>query len=130
MDTLTGLIERVYERVATPFALWRQRRHAAGVSLELLKLLRFVAQRNPGLRGRMLYRRIVMLRLHADQATADRLLECAEESFASWPTPRDLKFADVVHWLAIEEFLAAHPGVRWTQAQIGRVVARRIPRQL
>jgi hypothetical protein len=125
-----NLLERTLGPLAKPITAWRQSRHAKAVSHELLNLHRFVAERHPNLRGRPLYRQIVMLRSRADMATADRLLRCAEESFAAWPTQRDLKFADVVHYLAIEEFLAAHPETSWTQTHMGRIVTARIPRRL
>jgi hypothetical protein len=58
------------------------------------------------------------------------MLRRAQHSFAAWPTQRDLRFADVVHYLAIEEFLAAHPEADWTQVHMGRIVTARVPRQL
>jgi hypothetical protein len=125
-----NLLERTLGPLAKPFTIWRQSRHAKAVSHELLKLHRSVAERHPNLRGPTLYRQIVMVRSRADMATADRLLKRAEESFAAWPTQRDLRFADVVHYLAIEEFLAAHPETNWTQTHMGRIVTTRIPRRL
>jgi len=83
--------------LATQIALWRQRRHAAAVSRELLKLHSCVAERHPDLNGLALYRQIVMVRAGADPASADRMLTRAEQSFAAWPSQRDLTFADVVH---------------------------------
>ena len=112
------------------FALWRQRRHAAVVSRELLKLHSRIAARYPDLKGRALYRQIVMVRSSTDLASADRMLMRAEQSFAAWPAQRDLTFADVVHYLAVEEFFASHGEAHWTQAHMGRMVAARIPNGL
>ena len=125
-----NLLERSLGPLAKPITIWRQSRHARAVSHELLELHRSVTHRHPYLRGRTLYRQIVMARSRADTATADRLLRRAEESFATWPTQRDLKFADVVHYLAIEEFLAGHPETDWTEVHMGRIVTSRIPRNL
>jgi YHS domain-containing protein len=125
-----GLLEQVRGLLATPLALWRQSRHAAAVSRQLLKLHSFVAERHPDLKGRALYRQIVMVRSGADIVSADRMLNRAEQSFAQWPAQRDLRFADVVHYLAVEEFLAAHGETHWTHAHMGRVVAARIPSKL
>jgi len=125
-----NFIERNLGPLAKPITIWRQSRHAKSVSHELLELHRSVAERHPNLRGRPLYRQIVMTRSRADTATADRTLRRAEESFAAWPTERDLKFADVVHYLAIEEFLTAHPEMEWTEVHMGRIVTARIPRHL
>ena len=58
------------------------------------------------------------------------MLTRAEQSFAAWPSQRDLTFADVVHYLAVEEFFASHGEAHWTQAHMGRMVAARIPNGL
>ncbi len=58
------------------------------------------------------------------------MLRRAEESFAAWPARGDLKSPDFVHYLAIEEFLAAHPEPAWTEVDMGRIVTARIPRNL
>ena len=82
-----------------------------------------VLRRHPTLRGRALYQRIAMERLQSDAATADRLLLQADESFASWPTPREINFGDVVHMIAIREFHAEHGKAHWIIADMGRIVA-------
>ncbi len=107
-----------------------ERRHAGAVSRQLLKLHSFVAERHPDLKGRALYRQIVMVRSGADIASAERMLNRAEQSFAQWPAQRELTFADVVHCLAVEEFFAAHGETHWTHADMGRVVAANIPNEL
>jgi hypothetical protein len=125
-----SVLEYARGLLATSLTLWRQSRHAATVSRQLLKLHSFVAARHPDLKGRALYRQIVMVRSGADIASAERMLNRAEQSFAQWPAQRDLRFADVVHCLAVEEFFAAHGETHWTHAHMGRVVEARIPREL
>ena len=109
---------------------WRERRFARRVSRELLKLYRIVSAAQPDLRGRDLYRRIIIARSQADPAAADTLIDQAEESFASWPVPREVKFCDVVHFVVVSEFLASHGNSRWIHANVGREVASEIPDNL
>jgi hypothetical protein len=109
---------------------WRERRFARRVSRELLKLYRVISASQPGLRGKDLYRRIVMARSRFDAESADTLINQAEESFAAWPVPRELKFCDVVHFIAVSEFLASHGNSPWIHANVGRVVASQIPHNL
>ena len=109
---------------------WRERRFARQVSRELLKLYGIVAASHPKLRGRDLYRKIVIARTRSDEASAEALLDQAEESFAAWPTRRDLKFVDVVHFVAVSEFLASHGNSPWIYANMGREVESQIPGNL
>jgi hypothetical protein len=110
--------------------LGAEARFATRVSDDLLALHRAVVTRHPGLRGRDLYRKIVIARTQTDPASAEVLLDQAEESFAAWPAERPLRFSDVVHAIAISEFLASHDGASWIRANMGRVIQARIPRDL
>jgi YHS domain-containing protein len=109
---------------------WRERRFARSVSRELLKLYRIVSAAQPGLRGRDLYRRIIIARSRADPDAADALIDQAEESFAAWPVRRAVKFCDVVHFVVVSEFLASHGNSAWIHANVGREVASEIPDDL
>jgi hypothetical protein len=109
---------------------WRERRFARRVSRELLKLYRTVAAGHPGLKGRDLYRKIVALRLHGDPASAEALIDQAEESFAAWPVARAVKFCDVVHFIVVSEFLASRGSSPWIHVNIGSEVASQIPHDL
>jgi hypothetical protein len=112
------------------FFAWREKRFAARTCKELLKLHRRVSARNPLLTGDALYRQIVAARNGGDFAAAEAVLKGAEQSFAAWPAERRLKFSDVVHFLAVSEFLASHGGGRWIHADLKRIVAARIPHNL
>jgi YHS domain-containing protein len=109
---------------------WRERRFARRVSRELLKLYRIVSAAQPDLRGRDLYRRIIIARSRADPAAADMLIDQAEESFAAWPVAREVKFGDVVHFVVVSEYLASHGTSPWIQGNVGREVASEIPDHL
>jgi hypothetical protein len=65
-----------------------------------------------------------------DPESAEALLERAEESFAAWPARRTLRFRDVVHLIAVSEFLASHGDSSWIQTNMGREVASQIPANL
>ena len=112
------------------FLAWREQRFVARVSRELLKLHSVVSSRQPELKGRDLYRQILVDRMGDDATGIETILQGAELTFTQWPVSRELKFADVVHYLAASEFLATHPGSRWIHADMKQIVASRIPRDL
>lgn len=109
---------------------WREKRFAVRICKELLRLYRIVSAREPLLSGRPLYHEIVAAFNGGDHAHAAAVLTSAEQSFAIWPVERPLRFADVVHYLAVSEFLANHKGGRWIHASIKRIVAARVPHVL
>jgi transposase len=116
----------------TLFVGWQERQHATRTSRELLKLHRSIAAQHPGMRKEELYRRIVSARLGGGSlAAADAILDRATESFATWPAERPLTFRDVVHYLAVSDYLASHSDIAsWTQENLGRVVAKLVPEDL
>lgn len=109
---------------------WRELRDAARASRELLATYRRIVARFPGLGDREHYRILIMSRTGCDASTADGILEDASESFAQWPVRRDITLCDVVHYLSVAEFLAAHSGEHWMHADIRHVVADCIPEDL
>jgi YHS domain-containing protein len=109
---------------------WRERRFARRVSRELLKLHRSISASHPELRGRDLYRTIVMARTRGDAESAEALIDQAEESFANWPVHRALRFGDVVHFIAVSEFLGVHGNSPWVHSNVGHEVSSEIPDNL
>jgi len=106
------------------FLGWRERHHAAKISRQLLRLYEKVAAAYPRLGRQELYHRIVMVRLDADPSEAYEVLDRAAESFAMWPVERDLIFRDVVHYLAVSDYLGPDDELAaWTRENLGRVVA-------
>jgi transposase-like protein len=117
--------------LAPLFSGWQEKHHAARTSRELLKLHQKVAAAHPGLEKQQLYRLIVMARGGSTPAAADEVLARAAESFAVWPVPRPLTFRDLVHYLAVSEYLASHHEAGdWTRENLGRVVASLVPDNL
>jgi hypothetical protein len=109
---------------------WRERRFASACCRDLLKLHQALLAREPGLAGTALYRQLVMTRSGGDAGAADQLLQRAEESFANWPVTRALGLRDLVHYIAVSEYLATHGGSPWMHANIKRVVDAAIPSRL
>jgi hypothetical protein len=107
---------------------WRERRYATRISQELLSLYRIVAARHAGLPRREIYRKVVMART-GDPDEARTILSWAKQSFASWPSERELTFIDVVHYLAVSEYLATSGRIS-TRVNMGRLIAGLIPEDL
>jgi len=107
----------------------RESRHVAAITRELLKLHRIVSAGDPGLARRDIYRKVVMARTGADPDEADSLLRRAEQSFATWPKTRELTFADVVHYLAVWEYLKKDDRIG-TRINMGLLIAGRVPADL
>jgi hypothetical protein len=108
----------------------RERRFARECAHDMLKLHHDFSSRYPELKGHSLYRRVVARRLDGNDLVAEAVLHHATQSFAIWPVERELNFRDVVHYLAVSQYVALHPGARWVHADIKRVVEDLIPAQL
>jgi transposase-like protein len=113
------------------FVGWQEKHHAAKTSRELLKLYQMIVATRPGLKKEQVYRQVVMTRLGVTLAAADAVLDRATESFATWPAERPLTFRDVVHYLAVSEYLGSKDYVaEWTREDLGRVVASLVAEDL
>lgn len=107
---------------------FQEQQFARRVTRELVELRRKVEAAHPKLTGTDVFRLVVMLRCKVDPHGAQKLLNEADESFAAWPTARDLNFADVVHLIAIREFQAQSGKARWINANMGQIVATELQR--
>lgn len=112
------------------FVGWMEDRQARKTSRELLQLYAKAKADHPGKSGVALYRQILFDRLGGSVVAAEAVLVRAEESFASWPTTRPLKFRDVAHCLAVMEYLQSNRGARWTRKDFRHRVASYIPENL
>jgi transposase len=117
--------------IGSLFGGWREKHFAAKTSRELLKLYDKVSSERPGMKRQELYCHIVMARTGGTLAAADAILARATESFATWPVERALTFRDVVHYLAVSDYLATNTeAAEWTRENLGRVVAHLVPEKL
>jgi hypothetical protein len=120
----TGLLQRCW-------AAWRERRYVARRCRELLALAQSLQQGRPALAGPALYRRIVERTLGGNTESVDRVLQHAEENFATWPVSRPLSLRDVVHHLAVLEYFRQHAGTQQMRADdLKRLVDDTIPGDL
>lgn len=88
-------------------AAWRERRFAAACCRELLRLYQAAVLRHPGREGPELYRDVVTAHLNGDAVLAACVVEGAAESYSHWPAMRELRFRDVVHYLAVTGYCAS-----------------------
>jgi len=116
--------------VAAVLLAWRERRFARGVCRDMLRLHAETASRHPELQGLPLYHCIVATRHGGSKVLADAILERAGESFAEWPTSRPLNYRDVVHYVAVLEFVAVNRSAHWIHADLKRLVSEAIPHAL
>jgi hypothetical protein len=107
-----------------------ERRYAKAASQQLLELFRRQQRERPELKGRALYEAVVARRLGSNPTlSAAEIVRRAKESFADWPTDRELKFRDVVHYHIFDEYMR-QSHVVGTRTNFGVVVAQIIPAEL
>lgn len=126
--SLKRAVAAARDRVIAYFG-WCERRYASQASRDLLEIHRIVSAGHPGIPRRELYTTIVMVRIGTGREEAEAILERAEESFATWPANRPLTFRDVVHYLAVTEYLRLKGEVA-TRTDMGQLIAERIAHDL
>jgi hypothetical protein len=62
-----------------------------------------------------------------DGAEARAVVRAAEQSFAEWPSPRELTFRDVAHYLCFESLCRSRKNRKWTAEVLSEVVDSEIP---
>ena len=117
-------------QIAVRFLAWRERRHTARASDEMLALYRTACANHPELSEIERYAWVVMKRTGCDATAANEIMAFARDSFAEWPARRELTICDVVHYLSMTEFLLAHEDENWIQTNLTLVVKSRIPKAL
>jgi len=126
VGTLSSL-RRLWNLVLRSYREWQ---HAARVSADLLLLYRNAANQRPAASRQALYRAVLIEYFNGSVEVAEEMLTRAEQSFATWPVERELRFQDVVHYVAVVRWLATHPAETGTQTRMSESVKRRIPREL
>jgi hypothetical protein len=109
---------------------WRERRVARRTSVESLQLYRELEAMRPELPAIARYEQVVARRTGLDGEGVRRVLRRAEDSFASWPIERPLKFRDVVQYLVVHECLNADPSIVGTRTRLTTIIAEVIPKDL
>ncbi len=96
--------------IATWWQTRQERRIAVNTCKELIALYRKILADHPALGERKRFKLLVMARNNCDEAAAYEILKFAQESYASWPVPRELTLTDVIHYLMVTEFATNHGG--------------------
>jgi hypothetical protein len=109
------------------FVARAERRYAKVASSQLLELYRQERRGRPELNRRALYQSIVAQRLGPQSGRSGEIVRRAEESFTDWPSDRELKFRDVVHYLIFDEYVHLANAREGTRTNMGVVVGRIIP---
>lgn len=109
---------------------WRERRVARRTSVESLQLYREIEALRPELPAIARYEQVVARHTGLDGEGVRRVLRRAEDSFASWPIERPLKFRDVVQYLVVHECLSADPSIVGTRTRLTTIIAEVIPKDL
>ena len=109
----------------------RQERLALALSRDALEEFHF-RTRSPNLSGEPLYEQILSGCFGVDATVAHHLVEAARRNVAEAPTPRELKFCDVVHHFIADQCLKRQTpnDESWVQGKIGDVVRSVIPSHL
>jgi len=114
-----------------PMFFWAEKRFARTLAKEQLGLYRKVLGENPDLPKLEIYSRILMLRPGYDAERARNLLRDAEGDVSWWPRDRDLAFRDVVHHLAVSEYLERDPSrTSGTHVNFKAIIHKLIPADL
>ena len=94
--------------VPSPLLIALEQWHAWRTSRRLLKIYWIIRMEQPELRGIALYERDVARREHLRSKTPYAIVPSAAEIFTLWPVKRDIRFRDVVHYLAVDDDLQSH----------------------
>ncbi len=134
MPHLTQFAKEYRERDMSVFSQialdWRKRAHARRVTSSMLKLYLIMSKEHSGIEKKELYLLVLTLHFNCSRDTAEELMRSAEESFAIWPVERKLRFRDLVHYVALIEWMASNKNNKWTHHSISEFVATRIPSNL
>jgi hypothetical protein len=125
-----GQVPSGVRSLIAPLLSWRERRFAAALCRELVRLHELAVAARPGLDRRAIYEKVVAAHTGADAKAAAAVVDAAEQSFASWPSGRPVNLRDVAHYLAVSEFLACHQGEHWIHANLKHVVDASISHDL
>jgi hypothetical protein len=127
---VTGPSHRPWFRSMSWLLAWEQQRSVVRCCQEMLAMHAKVGAANPGLSGQALYRLVVGARLGLSDRAADAVLLRAEQSYSIWPVERELRFRDVVHYLAVTEFTTEHGDLPWVAEYTTGIVNEVIQRSL
>jgi hypothetical protein len=105
--------------------------YAWRASHEMLRWYQRVSVEEPQLSGVSLYEEVIVRRSGLDIEAASGMLQRVRQSLCEWPSPRKLRYRDVVHYVVVDEYMRSHvTDFRGTYTDMRRVVASIIPYHL
>jgi hypothetical protein len=108
-----------------------ERRFARALAKEQLEFYGKARSENPGMPKLELYSQTLMLCPGYDSKRAHALVSDAEADVSWWPHDRDLTFRDVVHHLAVSQYLEGKPADRsGTHVVFREIIDKLIPADL
>ena len=132
----TWLLERIglakigLAQLGVRITLLREYWQVQRVSRRMLGRFRAIVRSKPRLDSTEAYRLLVQDHMHCDSRAADRILLGATQSFAVWPEDRDLQLRDVIHYVAVTEYLQHSAGSRGMRSDVQAVVNAMVPGNL
>jgi hypothetical protein len=118
-------------RLAYVARILAEKWHAWRTSREMLRWHQRVSVAEPQLTGGSLYKEIIVRRSGLDIEAARGVVQRARQSFCEWPSPRKLRYRDVVHYVVMDEYMRSHlTEFGGTYTDMRRVVASIIPNHL
>ena len=108
----------------------RERMTAYDTSRNCLRLHREVQQEYPHLSGPLLYQEVVRRYTGLGDKGVLEVLARAEVSYANWPVERELRFQDVVQYLAAQRCLEGRPADEGNSLSLARIIQQQGPTQL
>jgi hypothetical protein len=113
------------------FFYWAERRFAKALARKELALYRAIRAEDPNLPRMDVYRRILLRRPGYDEERVGALLRQAEDGVSWWPHDKDLSLRDVVHYLAVNEYLEREKTERkGTHVVFRDIIDKQIPAEL
>ena len=91
-----------------PLLIALEQWHAWRTSRRLLTIYWIIRMEQPEFRGIALYERDVARREHVRSKTPNAIVQSAAEMFSLWPVKREIRFRNVVHYLAVDDDLQSH----------------------
>lgn len=108
----------------------RERMTAYDTSRSCLRLHREVQAELPHLTGSLLYEEVVRRYTGLGRREILEVLARAEVSYANWPVERELRFQDVVQYLAAQRCMEGRPADEGISISLGRIIEQQVPPQL
>ena len=116
--------------VPPPLSIVLEQWHAWRSSRQMLTIYWIVREERPELRDAASYEQIVARRGHLGDRAPDAIVQHAAESIAKWPVERPLRFRDIVHYVAVDDYLRSHSANRGTRSDMRKMVEHVIPEVL